>query len=141
MWSARSSARRARESARWTITGGPIANAASALRPEDVADAKRGQPEFELRDYAAARALEFLDHGTPAGFRAALPGRPEVQHNVMRGVLPGGEYGVLANEGLEIGYSIDSLDWNGTFHGLRLVARADMARWQSCCSSFRWWAT
>jgi hypothetical protein len=80
----------------------------AAFSAEDVPDAKRGQPDVELPKYAAARELEFLDRGTPAGYRAALPGSPDVQHNVMRGVLPGGAYGILAHETLEIGYSTDS---------------------------------
>jgi hypothetical protein len=62
-----------------------------AFSREDVLDAKRGRPDAELRDYAAARGLEFLDHGTPAGYRAALQGSPEMQANVMRGVLSGGQ--------------------------------------------------
>ena len=63
----------------------------AAFSRDDVEDAKRGQPAFDLRDYAAGRGLEFLDHGTPAGFRAAVPGREELQSNVLRGMLPGGE--------------------------------------------------
>jgi hypothetical protein len=81
----------------------------AAFSRADVKDAKRGCPDFDLRDYAADRALEFLDHGTPAGYRAALPGQGELQSNVLRGVLPGGEYGILAHEGLEIGYSGEDL--------------------------------
>jgi len=96
----------------------------AAFRTEDVADAKRGYPDTDLREYAARRSLEFLDHGTPAGFRAAVPCEEELQTNVLRGVLPGGEYGVMAHEGLEIGYSED-IEWDGTFHSLRVVAKGD----------------
>jgi hypothetical protein len=102
----------------------------AAFSREDVPDAKRGQPAIELRDYATARGLEFLDHGTPAGYRAALPGSPDRQHNVMRGMLPGGAYGVLAHETLQLGYSGESFDWGGAFYGVRLTARANMKPWQ-----------
>jgi hypothetical protein len=95
----------------------------AAFSRDDVEDAKRGHPDFDLREYAARRGLEFLDHGSPAGYRAAVPGREELQSNVLRGVLPGGEYGVIAHEGLEIGYSGDDLDWGGTFHSLRVTAK------------------
>lgn len=94
----------------------------AAFSREDVEDAKRGHPDFELRDYAAARGLEWLDHTTPAGYRAAIPGKEELQSSVLRGALPGGEYGVLAHEGLEIGYSADSFDWGGTYYGIRVVS-------------------
>jgi hypothetical protein len=92
----------------------------AAFSPEDVDDAKRGHPDLDLRDYAERRGLDFLDHGTPAGYRAAVPGQDELQSNVQRGTLPGGEYGVVAHEGLEIPYSTDSPDWGGTFYGERV---------------------
>ncbi len=97
----------------------------TAFSKEDVPDAKRGRPDFELRDYATRRGLEFLDHGTPAGFRAAVPGEEQLQSNVLRGSLPGGEYGVLANEALDVGWTDDSPDWGGTFYGTRVVARGE----------------
>lgn len=97
----------------------------AAFSPDDVEDAKRGHPAFDLRDYAARRGLEFLDHGTPAGYRAAVPCQDELQSNVLRGTLPGGEYGVMAHEGLEIGYSTDSADWDGTFYGERVKLKGN----------------
>jgi hypothetical protein len=63
----------------------------AAFSRDDVEDAKRGAPAIDLREYAARGGLEFLDHATPAGFRAALPCDPGLQSNVLRGVLPGGE--------------------------------------------------
>jgi hypothetical protein len=97
----------------------------AAFSKADLPDAKRGHPDFDLRDYATRRGLEFLDHGTPAGYRAALPCDEELQSNVLRGVLPGGEYGVLANEGLEIGFTTDTPDWGGSYYGLRVIAKGD----------------
>jgi hypothetical protein len=97
----------------------------TAFSKADVSDAERGYPDFDLRDYAARRDLEFLDHGTPAGFRAAVPCEEELQSNVMRGRLPGGAYGILAHEGLEVGWTDESPDWGGTFFGTRVTARGD----------------
>jgi hypothetical protein len=96
----------------------------AAFSRDDVEHAKRGYPDFDLRGYAARRGLEFLDHRTAAGFRAALPCREELQSNVLRGVLPGGEHGVMASEGLEIGYSGDSFDWGGIVYSSRVKADA-----------------
>jgi hypothetical protein len=104
----------------------------AAFSRDDVEDAKRGHPDFDLRDHAAWRDFEILEHGTAAGFRAALPGEEELQSNVLRGVLPGGEYGVIAHEGLEIGYSGDDLDWGGTFYSVRVTAKGD-------CGPVPWW--
>src|SRR4051812_4689719 len=106
-----------------------MANRAAFARA-DVKDSKRGFPEIDLREYASARGLEFLDHATAAGFRAALPCDEERQFNVLRGVLPGGAYGVMAHEALEIGFSGEDLDWDGTFHSVRVVARGGMTTGQ-----------
>lgn len=94
----------------------------AAFSREDVEDSKRGHPDFDLRDYARLRALEWIDHTTPAGYRAAVPGEEQLQSNVLHGTLPGGEYGVLAHEGLEIPFTAEDLDWGGTFYGLRVRA-------------------
>lgn len=97
----------------------------AAFSPDDVEDSKRGHPDFDLREYAARHDLEFLDHGMPAGFGAALPCQEERQSNVLRGTLPGGRYGVMGHEGLEIGYSTDSPDWGGTFYGERVKLKGN----------------
>lgn len=94
----------------------------AAFSRASIDDAKRGYPATDLSGYADRRGLEWMGEMTPAGYRAVVPGKPETQSNVMRGVLPGGEYGVMAHEGLEIPFSADSLDWGGTFYGLRVVA-------------------
>ena len=97
-----------------------------AFSPDDVEDAKRGHPDFDLREYAAKRDLEFLNHGTPAGLRAAMPCDEGLQSNVIRGKLPGGAYGVVAHEGLEIPCSTDSPDWGGEFYGVRLKLKGSL---------------
>lgn len=74
----------------------------TAFVREDVEDAKRGRPAGELREYAASRGLEWLEDAMVAGFRAAQPLYREYQFNVMRGVLPGGSYGILLHELFQI---------------------------------------
>jgi hypothetical protein len=113
------------EASRVPPPGTSTAKNRTAFSKADVPDAKRGFPDFDLRDYAAWRDLEFLDHGTPAGFRAAVPCEAELQSNVMRGRLPGGAWGILAHEGLEVGWTDESPDWGGTFYGTRVTARGD----------------
>src|SRR5690349_13830615 len=99
-----------------------------AFSRDDVEDAKRGRPASDLTAYAAARGLEHLGSRTPAGFRVALPCDEERQFDVMRGVLPGGAYGVLAHEALGIPWTGDSSDWNGTFYGVRVTATRKMRK-------------
>lgn len=108
-------------------------NRASFTR-EDRADAKRGRPDFELRGYAGERGLEFLDHGTPAGYRAALPGDPEWQHSVLRGRLAGGAFGVVAHEGLPVPADGAEISWSGKFHSYRISTRGRVRPWQVAIS-------
>ena len=89
----------------------------AALAPDDVGDAKRGNPGIELRDYAAARGLEFLDRAAAAGFAATLPGFPEYRFSVMRGLLRGGEFGVLFHQALEVPVT-GSPNIDGTLFGV-----------------------
>jgi hypothetical protein len=67
----------------------------TALSPRDVSDARRGRPAVDLSWYAAERGLQALGNSTAEGYIAAMPGEETLQFNVMRGVLPGGAYGVL----------------------------------------------
>lgn len=97
----------------------------AAFSRDDVEDAGRGHPDCDLRDYAARRSLEFIGHAMPAGFRAVLPCEVELRSNVLRGDLPGGAYGVMAHEGLEIGWSGDTPDWGGSFYGQRVTAKSE----------------
>src|SRR3954464_7923591 len=99
-----------------------MANRAAFARA-DVADSKRGFPAVDLRGYAEARGLEFLDHATAAGYRTVLPCDEERQFNVVRGALPGGAYGVMAHEALAIGWTDTRSDWSGGFHGVRVTTK------------------
>jgi hypothetical protein len=65
---------------------------------ELIADGMRGRPDVDLRDYAAARGLSHRDHSTQLPYLAAFPCSEELQFNVLRGTLPGGEDGVLFHE-------------------------------------------
>jgi len=89
-----------------------VANKAAFSR-EDVADAKRGAPAVSLAGYAADRGLQFLDHATPAGYRTAVPCEPEFQFNLMRGPLPGGEFGVVGHEAFGLPWVGGTVAWSG----------------------------
>jgi hypothetical protein len=55
-------------------------------------------PESDLSDYAASRGLEHRGNASQIGWLYAFPMSEELQFNVLRGVLPGGEHGVLLHE-------------------------------------------
>jgi hypothetical protein len=82
--------------------GRPNNHGYAALAREDVADAKAGTSGVDLRGYAAERGLEVIAGSLPAGYDAAVPRWPQYMENLMRGVLPGGEYGLLMHEKLEL---------------------------------------
>src|SRR4051812_38923169 len=90
----------------------------AAFSSEDVEDAKRGRPAISLSGYAAERALQYIDHNTPAGYRTAVPCDPEFQFNVMRGRLPGGEHGILAHEAFALPWVDGEIAWSGWFKTL-----------------------
>ena len=89
----------------------------AAFAPEDREDAKRRRPAVSLEGYAAERGLEYRGRGMLAGFRGGLPRWEEEQHNLMRGVLPGGRFGVLLHELLKS--HTESSEMPGTFYGVR----------------------
>lgn len=70
----------------------------AAFDRADIEDARRRRPPAALDGYAAERGLEFRDRALLAGFRSASPPFPEQQFNLMRGMLPGGRFGVLFHE-------------------------------------------
>jgi hypothetical protein len=89
----------------------------AALAKEDVADAKRGHPDVDLSDYAAHRGLEVFTGKMAAGFRGALPVFEEYRFNVLRGVLPGGSYGMIFHELMEVPHR-GSASMSGTLYGV-----------------------
>src|SRR5947208_6805887 len=66
-----------------------------AFARADVADARRRRPDVDLSGYAARRGLDMLGSRNAAGFFAALPLDEQLQFNVLRGPLPGGDQGLL----------------------------------------------
>jgi len=98
----------------------------AAFARADIADARRGHPAFDLRQYAAARGLEWLDRRSPAGFHAAVPSFSEYRFSVMRGVLPGGRFGVAFHQLLEVPVT-GSPNISGTLYGS--VVKVSNPRW------------
>jgi hypothetical protein len=66
-----------------------------AFKQEDADDARRREPASDLRPYAGARGLEFLDRLNPVGYWGVVPDDARMQFNVMRGVWAGERQGVL----------------------------------------------
>jgi hypothetical protein len=89
----------------------------SAFARADVGDAKRGHPAGSLEEYARSRRLELHARASLAGFRMALPGHQEYQHNLVRGVLPGGRWGILLHELLQ---THSGTTMPGSFWGVRI---------------------
>ena len=89
----------------------------AALAREDVPDAKRGRPDVELGDYAANHGLEVFRGAMAAGFRAALPVFEEYRFNVLRGLLPGGCYGLMFHELMEVPHR-GSASMSGSLFGV-----------------------
>lgn len=98
----------------------------AAFAREDVADARRGHPDRSLATYAAERGLEWLDRRAAAGFSAAFPGFEEYRYNGVRGVLPGGRFGVLFHQLLEVPVT-RSPNISGTLYGS--VVKIKGRRW------------
>jgi hypothetical protein len=77
-----------------------------------IEDGFRGRPDVDLSEYAASRGLDFRGQATQLGYLGAFPWAEELMFNVMRGVLPGGERGVLLHE-----VKLFEEDTPGTFYG------------------------
>ena len=56
------------------------------------------RPDTDLRDYAEARGLSHRGQSTRVGWMAAMGMSEELQFNVLRGVLPGGEHGIVFHD-------------------------------------------
>ena len=98
----------------------------AAFARKDIEDAKRRRPDVDLGPYAARRGLDALGSQNAAGFFAALPLDPQLQFNVLRGPLPGGEQGIVFHHVLPVPVSGDGTPLGpGTYH-----ARMFNPRWQ-----------
>jgi hypothetical protein len=83
---------------------------------EWIADGFRGRSDVDLTPYATSRGLAHRGGATQVDYIPAFPLTSELQYNVMRGTLPGGEQGVLYHE-------VDLLDEAtaaGTFYGQKV---------------------
>jgi len=90
-----------------------------AFARADVADARRRRPDADLSAYAARRGLDMLGSGNAAGFFAALPLDEQLQFNVLRGPLPGGEQGIVFHHVLPLAVAPDGSVVNaGGLYGL-----------------------
>ena len=90
----------------------------TALDRDDVDDAKRGQPDASLADYSSSRQLRFHASELNTAFVTVLPEWREYVFNVCKGVLPGGRYGLVEHELLEID-ARGGLKAQGSFWGTR----------------------
>lgn len=81
-------------------------------------------PASDLRGYAQARGLEYLESRNPMGYWGVVPADERLQFNVVRGVLPGGRHGILFHNLREVAlwYHEDFHDWHAAIgaevHGL-----------------------
>ena len=74
----------------------------------------RGRPDFDTRAWAAARGLDYRDQSSQLGYLGAFTWHQDLQYNVVRGVLPGGERGVLLHR-----IKLFDPDIGGTFYGVK----------------------
>jgi hypothetical protein len=81
---------------------------------ELMADGFRGRPDVELREYAHSRGLDFRENRGQLGYAGAFALSEELQFNVMRGVLPGGEPGVLMHQ-----VRLYEEGMGGTYYGVK----------------------
>jgi len=125
------------------MSGRPNNHGYAAFEQADVGDAKRGRPDFDLRGYAEERDLEFLDRADPplAGWKQALPRFPEYAFNMVRGVLPGGRYGLMWHEAWEIEGSGDGesehFEVPGAYYGVYFKA-VGSATWLNLIPFIGW---
>jgi len=97
----------------------------AAFAAEDVEDARRGHPDFDLRAYAAARGLAYQESGAPPNFETVTPAWPQYVFNAVSGVLAGGDVGVLEHELMEVEVSTggDGPRMGGKLFGVVYVAK------------------
>ena len=82
---------------------------------EWIADGLRGRPDVDLAGYAAERGLEQCGNAAQLGYIPAFPLTSELQFNVLRGRLPGGEEGVLYHE-----VKLEDEESSGTWYGQKV---------------------
>ncbi len=98
-------------------TEAPFSHA--ALGPDDVEDARRGRPAIGLQGFAEAMGLAYRDQEMAGAFISTLPRWDNYIFNGMRGTLPGGRYGQLGHELLQVEIGSDGLRMTGTTYASR----------------------
>lgn len=92
----------------------------AAFDRADVADAKRGCPEWSLQPWAHARGLEYLGSKLPGALSPVLPVWEQYVFNLCRGVVAPGRLGVVLHELEEVGADGEgSPSMGGTFWSVR----------------------
>lgn len=91
----------------------------AAFAPEDVDDARRGEPATDLSGWAADAGWEYLGQRVPSGFVAVVPAWAEHLFSCARGVLPGDVFATVMHQLYEVGVSTEGPEMNGAFHDVR----------------------
>jgi len=94
----------------------------AALDPADIEDARRGRPAISLETFAAAHGLTYRDAELPGAFLATLPTWPDYLFNGCRGALPGGRFGMVVHELMEVEVS-NGIRMSGGFYDVRAMER------------------
>lgn len=96
----------------------------AAFVPEDVEDAHRRCPAVDLSEYAASRGLTPMGPVHMAAVRSVQPAFPDYVFNVVRGVLPGGFFGVIEHDLYEIAtHPSTGIQYGGGFYGTKYTAK------------------
>ncbi len=96
----------------------------AAFVPEDVEDAHRRQPAFEMNEYATSRGLTPMGSVHVAAVRSVQPAWPDYVFNLARGVLPGGRFGVIEHDLYEIAtHPSNGIQYGGGFFGTQYTAK------------------
>ena len=111
-----------------------------AFSPDDVEDARRGRPAVQLRPIIEGLGLKFADNEMPGAFVATLPMWPDYIFNGGRGVLPGGRYGQVGHELLEVDVAMGGLQMGGSLYAVRSSYGSGLAAANEPFAGNRAWA-
>lgn len=103
--------------------GSEFRHSRAAYAREDVADSKRGRPDFDLERLAGFRGMRFRGSIRMGTFMSATPIWPEYVFNAMDGALPSGRYGLIEHELDEQPIDQDGIDQSGSYHSVRTTYR------------------
>lgn len=99
-------------------------HSSAAFAPQDVEDARRGEPAFSLAEYAAPRGLELRGSVRLGHLLAVAPARVEYSFNTCVGAVAPGRYGYVAHElqlvSFRQGENSPTMLMGGEFHGKRM---------------------